>query len=206
MKMPGKTAAARAPAASEELKPPAPPQKAERPARPQAASPEKPVPPPVTQSSQSQSEPSQSQEAVAGNGSLRALVWLADKNHSDAMSGLLERLGYKTEYIDVWEQKIEDIHQGRYDIIATHKNGTSTNGDKDLYRLLNMLPPEVRRRIFMVLVGDEFKTGNGTQAFTTMADLVCNPQDLSSTDILFRSTVTERARFYRAFLEIEDNL
>jgi hypothetical protein len=122
------------------------------------------------------------------------------------MSSLLERLGYETEYIDVWDQKVEDIHQGRYDIIATHRNGTSPHEEKDLYRLLNMLPPEIRRRIFMVLVGDEFKTGNGTQAFSAMADIVCHPQDLGSADVLLRSTVTERARFYRSFLEIEDNL
>jgi hypothetical protein len=121
------------------------------------------------------------------------------------MSSLLERLGYQTEYIDIWEQKVEEIHQGRYHVIVTHGNGASPNGEKDLFKLLNMLTPEARRRIFMVLVGDEFKTGNGTQAFTAMADFVCHPRDLDSADIVFRSTVAERARFYRAFLEVEDN-
>jgi hypothetical protein len=201
MKMPGKSATS-APAASEENKSPRPPTSAAQVAPPPAAQ-EEPAPAAPTRSA---SESSTAQETVAGNGSLRALLWLSDTNHSDAMSSLLGRLGYQTEYLDIWEQKVEDIHQGRYDVIVTNRNGASPNGERDLFRLVNRLAPETRRRIFMVLVGDEFKTGNGTQAFTAMADLVCHPQDVDSADVIFRSTVTERARFYRSFLEIEDKL
>jgi hypothetical protein len=133
-------------------------------------------------------------------------VYLPGTDHSNAVSSLLGRLGYRTEYIDIWDQKVEEIHQGRFHVIVTHRNGESPNGEKDLFKLINILPPETRRRIFVALVGDEFKTGNGTQAFTVMADLVCNPLDLDSADIVFRSTVAERARFYRSFLEVEDSL
>jgi hypothetical protein len=167
MKMPGKSATS-APAASEENKSPRPPTSAAQVAPPPAAQ-EEPAPAAPTRSA---SESSTAQETVAGNGSLRALLWLSDTNHSDAMSSLLGRLGYQTEYLDIWEQKVEDIHQGRYDVIVTNRNGASPNGERDLFRLVNRLAPETRRRIFMVLVGDEFKTGNGTQAFTAMADLV----------------------------------
>jgi hypothetical protein len=204
MKMSGKAPVSTSGGTAEAI-PPVPPQNAAPPAASQADPREKemPVPPPAPETP---SEPGPVQRKAAGNGSLRALVWLGDKTHSDATSRLLERLGYKTEYIDVWEQKVEDIHQGRYDVVATHRNGKSANAEKDLYRLLNILPPEIRRRIFLFLVGEEFTTGNGTQAFTSLADLVCHPQDLDSADIVFLSTVTERARFYRSFLEIEDNL
>ena len=30
---------------------------------------------------------------------------------------------------------------------------------------MSRLSPDARRRVFLVLVGDEFKTGDGTQAF-----------------------------------------
>jgi hypothetical protein len=133
-------------------------------------------------------------------------VYLPGTDYANAVSDLLGRLGYETEYIDIWDQKVEEIHQGRYHVIVTHRNGESQNGEKDLFKLLNMLPPETRRRIFIALVGDEFKTGNGTQAFAFMADLVCHPRDIDSADIVFRSTVAERARLYRSFLEVEDNL
>ena len=125
---------------------------------------------------------------------------------ADAMSKLLGRLGYKTDYIDVWDQKVEEIHQRRFQVIVTQRNGASPKGENDLFTLVNMLPPETRRRVFVVLVGEEFKTGNGTQAFTAMVDLVCHPRDLDSADIVFRSTVAERARFYRLFFEVEDRL
>ena len=37
--------------------------------------------------------------------------------------------------------------------------------------------PSARRRVFLVLVGDEFKTGDGTQAWAAMADLVVTSRD-----------------------------
>ena len=122
------------------------------------------------------------------------------------MNNLLRRLGYNVDSIDIWDEKVEEIHQGRFAIIVTHRNRGSPNEEKDLYKLVNILPSDIRRRIFVVLVGDEYKTGNGTQAFTSMADLVCHPQDLASADIIFRSTVAERTRFYRSYLEVFDNL
>jgi predicted Zn finger-like uncharacterized protein len=204
MKMPGRSQA-NATGVSEEEKSPPPPrdvsQAAPPPPSPAAKDDSKPLPPP-----QKAPEPGGARETAGGNGGRRALVWLPDTNQASAMSRLLERSGYRAEYIDVWDQKIEEIHQGRYDVIATHRNGASASGEKDLFKVITMLPPETRRRIFVALVGEEFKTGSGTQAFTAMADIVCHPQELDSADIVFRSSVAERARFYRSFLEVEDNL
>ena len=53
----------------------------------------------------------------------------------------------------------------------------------------------------MVLVGDEFKTGDGTQAWRCLADLVVNAKDAAAADMLFRNTLAERNRLYQVFLD-----
>jgi hypothetical protein len=64
------------------------------------------------------------------------------------------------------------------------------------------LPPDSRRTVFLVLVGDEFKTGDGTQAFAAQADLVVGtdaaPNDVES---VLLNTMAERTRLYQVFLD-----
>jgi hypothetical protein len=63
------------------------------------------------------------------------------------------------------------------------------------------LNPEGRRRVFFALVGDEFKTGDGTQAFAAMADLVLSGRDTANAEATLRNTMAERARLYQMFGE-----
>ena len=64
---------------------------------------------------------------------------------------------------------------------------------------MNRLNPEGRRRVFVVLVGDDFKTGDGTQAFAAMADLVLNAREAAGADAVLRNTMAERTRLYQLF-------
>jgi hypothetical protein len=50
-------------------------------------------------------------------------------------------------------------------------------------------------------VGEEFKTGDGTQAFVTLADLVLNPRDVAAADAAIRNTVAERSRLWQVYLD-----
>jgi hypothetical protein len=63
------------------------------------------------------------------------------------------------------------------------------------------LSADQRRRIFVILVGDEFKSGDGTQAFLVMADLVLSAREAGAADQMIRSTINERKRLYQAFYE-----
>ncbi len=51
-------------------------------------------------------------------------------------------------------------------------------------------------------MGDKYKTGNTSEAFAAMADLVCHPQDMQAADGLLRTTIAEKGRLYRAYLDI----
>jgi hypothetical protein len=49
-----------------------------------------------------------------------------------------------------------------------------------LWQRCARLTPDARRRIFLVLIGDDFRTADGTQAFGALADLVINPKDAAT--------------------------
>jgi hypothetical protein len=59
------------------------------------------------------------------------------------------------------------------------------------------LPPDARRNIFLVLVGDEFKTGDGTQAWVAQADLVIG-RDAGDVEPVLLNTMAERTRLFQA--------
>jgi len=116
---------------------------------------------------------------------------------------VLGALGYSTEYADDRpEEKGLKFQQGGYQVVATNPSGFPE--DRDLYLMTKRLTPDVRRRMFLVLIGDDLKTGDGTEAFASTADLVVNASEISNCDRVLAQTISERRRLYQTFWDAED--
>jgi predicted Zn finger-like uncharacterized protein len=131
----------------------------------------------------------------------RALVSLADRGAAGAVTGTLGRLGYQADNIEDPEEGARSLEQGLYNIVATSRAGAAGTRGENLYQRLTRLSPENRRRIFLVLVGDEYQTGDGLQAWTAAADLVLSGRDAATADATIRNTLNERQRLYQVFLD-----
>ncbi len=133
-----------------------------------------------------------------------ALVSLADPELGNGVSTLLGRLGFSVDLLDddTIDDKIMRLQQGAYPMLAVSRSGVS--GNRDLYAVVRSLPPEIRRRIFLLVVGDEFKTGEGAQAFAVLADLVVHGRDATNCDRLLTQTLVERRRIFQTFLDVEE--
>jgi len=138
-------------------------------------------------------------EGKAGGG--RALVALPDRGLAGAVALTLTRNGYTVDTLDDWEEGARLLEQGVYGLVVTARAGATTAKGESLYQRLNRLNPDSRRRLFVVLVGDEFKTGDGTQAFVTLADLVLNPRDVATADGALRNAIADRSRLWQVFLD-----
>ena len=55
--------------------------------------------------------------------------------------------------------------------------------------------------MFVILVGEEFRTADGVQAWVAQADLVVHPNDAARCDHLIRSTLPERKRLYQPLVD-----
>jgi predicted Zn finger-like uncharacterized protein len=134
--------------------------------------------------------------------SRRAIVSLSDRAQAGAISLPLGRQGYQVDSLDNPEEGSRLIEQGVYDLVVANR-AAGPAGKESLYQRLSRLSPDGRRRVFLVLVGDDFKTGDGTQAWITMADLVVHTRDLGTVDTVLTKTVEERSRLYQVFIDAQ---
>lgn len=130
----------------------------------------------------------------------RALVALPDKGQSANAAAMLTRLGYQVDTFDDPGEGGRLLEQGIYDVVVTARMAGS--GTKEsLYQRIARMPSEARREVMLVIVGDDFKTGEGTQAWACLADLVVNSKEVGSADSHLRNVNAERTRVYQPFKE-----
>jgi len=137
-------------------------------------------------------------EPLAG----KALVQLPDRGQAGTLTVALTRLGYSVDSTDDLGDVGRIVEHGTYALVATTRTAQPGKGET-LQQRIARFSPDTRRRIFLILVGDDLKTGDGTQAFSLTADLVVNPKDFASVDALVRSVVSERQRLYHMFNEVK---
>jgi hypothetical protein len=136
-----------------------------------------------------------------GDSALRALVVLPDAGQAAAVAQALTRQGYAVDTLEDSAEAARLLEQGVYGVVVTFRAAAPPGKGESVYQRVSRLNPEGRRRVFMVLVGDEFKTGDGTQAFATMADLVLNGRDAAAAEAVLRNTMAERTRLYQLFTD-----
>lgn len=130
----------------------------------------------------------------------RALVALSDRGLSGNVALMLTRLGYAVDTLDDMEEAARLLEQGVYQVVVTAPVA-GAGGKESLYQKALRINPEARRRLFLVLVGENLKTADGTQGWVLQADMVMSSREAGSADAFFRATLAERARVYQAFLE-----
>jgi hypothetical protein len=86
-------------------------------------------------------------------------------------------------------------------VIVVMARTVAESGAFTCYQRLFLLPSDIRRQFFLILVGDEYTTGDGVQAFVVHGDLVIASPDAGSCEVMVRERLIERARLFRVFVE-----
>jgi predicted Zn finger-like uncharacterized protein len=113
----------------------------------------------------------------------------------------LVALGLNVDLVDDVEEGARLLEQGVYEVAVTARTPPQPGKPESLDQRMLRMPIDMRRRVFVILVGDEFRTADGTQAWSVQADLVVNPADASRCEHLIRATLAERKRLYQPFLD-----
>jgi predicted Zn finger-like uncharacterized protein len=135
-----------------------------------------------------------------GPGPGQVLVALNDPGLSQAITAPLRKIGYEIDTLDRPEEGGRLLEEGFYEVVVTNKAASVPGKGESLYQRVIRLPPDARRNFFLVLVGDEFKTGDGTQAWAAQADLVIG-RDAADADTVLLNTMAERTRLFQVFLD-----
>lgn len=160
------------------------------------------MPPPAGPSEEElRAQMAQIRRDSGGDGSQgpQALVAFPNAGQAAPIALALTRLGYHVDTVDDFEHAARLLEQGVHDVVATARLAGAAGRPESLYQRMIRLSPDQRRRIFVILVGDEFKSGDGTQAFLVMADLVLSAREAGAGDLAIRATIAERKRLYQAY-------
>lgn len=135
----------------------------------------------------------------ATGGGQAALVAFPDPAHAVAITLTLTRLGYHVDTVENFDDGARLLDQGIYPLVVSARVAAAPGRPESLYQRMARLSPDQRRRVFVILVGDDFKTGDGTQAFLVLADVVLNTRDAGSADQVIRAALLDRKRLYQAY-------
>ena len=130
-----------------------------------------------------------------------ALIALADATLAEKMTAALGRLDFNVDVVEDVEEGVLLLEQGAYAVAVTSRSSGATDGPETLAQRMLRLTPDPRRRVFVVLVDDEFATADGTQAWAAQADLVVNPRETDTCDNAIRATLQEKKRLYQPYLD-----
>ncbi len=113
----------------------------------------------------------------------------------------LARQGFNVDVVDKIEEGARLLEQGVYEVAVTSRSAGPAGKTESLAQRILRMPSDARRRVFVVLVGDEFRSGDGTQAWAAQADLVLNPADAPRCENLIRALMVERKRLYQPLVD-----
>ena len=130
----------------------------------------------------------------------RALVALPDRSLAGNVALMLTRLGYGVDTLDDMEEAAKLLEQGAFQVVVTAPVA-GAGGKESLYQKSLRINPEARRRFFMILIADNLKTADGTQAFVLQGDLAVSSRDAASADTHFRNTLAEKNRITAVYHE-----
>ena len=128
------------------------------------------------------------------------LVLHGDDGQTKDICSMLEKLSYKPIVAPSIQDAMGKLRLHHFDLIILSDGfgGQNLEGSP-ITHYLNHLSMSVRRKIFLALISDKFKTMDNMMAFTLSANLVINPADISKLRLILNKALPDHDKFYKIF-------
>jgi CheY-like chemotaxis protein len=115
----------------------------------------------------------------------------------------LEQLGFAMLPATTAEEACERLRRQVFEIVIVDEQFESSGVlDNAVLKMINGMPIGVRRHMFVVLLGREFKTFDNMMAFARSVNVVVNLNDLPHLPAIVRKGLEDNNDFYRVFREM----
>ncbi|NLD37969.1 MAG: hypothetical protein GX654_13960 [Desulfatiglans sp.] len=131
-----------------------------------------------------------------------ALV-MADENLSRIIKPAVEEQKYKFITAPSIREALLKLRYHHFDLIilADGFDGQEIHGGP-IMNYLNHMSMSGRRRIFVALISDKYKTMDEMMAYSLSANMVVNMRDIGNLAILLKRGLQEYEQFYKVFMDI----
>jgi len=130
------------------------------------------------------------------------LALILDEKNKEVWTKVLEEKEYKLQYAKSPEHAAHKMKFTQFHFVALADTfGDGPLLENPLYQNLLELPMELRRDIFVALVGANYKTLSNMEAFAFSVNLVVNEKDFAKLPDILKKSVTDHEFFYKVFKE-----
>jgi hypothetical protein len=131
-------------------------------------------------------------------GQASALLCVNRNESRSELKVMLEASGYGVDVPSTADQALQRLRFNQYHVIVVDDDfdGKSPNPVAGYLATLNM---NIRRDMFVVLVGKRFKTSDHLQAFKESMDFIIHSEDLPQLATYLSRGLSEHERFYKVY-------
>ena len=132
------------------------------------------------------------------------LALVLDGNEGDIMeiNSALEELSYKPVLPSSISEAMGKLRLHHFDLILLSDGFDGQDLERSpITHYLNHLSISIRRKVFLVLLSNKFKTMDNMMAFAKSANLVVHPDDLSNLPLILKKAISDNEKFYKVLMD-----
>jgi hypothetical protein len=131
-----------------------------------------------------------------------ALIMGNEPHQAEKLGQTVDELGYKHVLAKNTRDAISKMRLHHFDVILLSDGFDGIDlAQSPILQHINNLSMSVRRRIFLALVADEFKTMDHMMAFAMSANIVTNGGDLDRLTSIMKHAISDNEKFYKVFTD-----
>ena len=130
------------------------------------------------------------------------IALILDKQNDDLWTTTLTELDYKIQRAKSPEHAVHKLRFNQYHVVVIHeKFGGTTLKTSPLYEFVRDMPMDTRRKTFIALVGENFKTLDNMEALAYSVNLVINEKDFDQLETILKKSIGDNETFYKVYRE-----
>lgn len=130
------------------------------------------------------------------------IALILDRKNHDTWTTALTDLEYKLQSAKSPEHAVHKLKFNQYHVVAFHeKFGDTTLETSPLYEYIRDMSMDTRRKTFMAMVGENFKTLDNMEALANSVNLVINQKDMDQLETVLKKSIGENDNFYKVYRE-----
>lgn len=130
------------------------------------------------------------------------IALILDRTNDETWANALTELDYKLQRAKSPEHAVHKLKFNNYHVVAIHeKFGDTTLETSPLYEYVRDMSMDSRRKTFVALVGDKFKTLDNMEALAYSVNVVINQKEMEQLETVLKKSISENDGFYKVYRE-----